>query len=171
MGPTPSDWEELAWSELTTARATVICLSDQPASWCGEWWESRSIEIAKNTPAAELEESEPEEKPKAVPDADWEALLHRVSTRPPNPADLGTLSLRAKEDADPAAMELLGYAYAAGWGVEQDYARAYEYYGLAFVAGASHVKPNLDELWTFLEPEQRQRLKGMFPASASAESL
>lgn len=178
MGPTPSDWEKLVWSELTTARATLICLSDQPASWCGEWWESRDTEIAektpeiaKNTPAAELEDSEPVEKPKAVPDADWEALLHRVSTRPPNPADFETLSLRAKEDADPAAMEVLGYAYAAGWGVEQDYARAYEYYGLAFVAGASHVKPNLDQLWTYLAPEQRQRLKGMFQASASAESL
>ena len=61
-------------------------------------------------------------------------------------------------------MEVLGYAYAQGWGVTQDYTRAYEYYGRAFSLGSSDVKSNLDQLWKHLEPEEQQRLKGMFKA-------
>ena len=169
-GPSPSDWESFDWAELTTARATYICLSDQPASWCGQWWESRATQVTKKEPEA-TDEAGPygpprppalEKNPKRVSDADWEALLQRVATAPPNPADFSTLSLRANEGADPAAMEVLGYAYAAGWGVAQDYAKAYGYYGRAFLAGASHVKPNLDQIWTVLTPAQQQRLKVSF---------
>ena len=182
-GPTPTDWETFDWAELTTARANYICLSDQPASWCGQWWESRATQVTKKTPESESgkdgsrpfgppasEASEPNEKTKTVSDADWDALLQRVATRPPNPADFRTLSLRAGEDADPAAMEVLAYAYAAGWGVAQDYAKAYTYYGRAFLAGASHVKLNLDQIWSLLTPEQRQRLKSSFAAAAPADS-
>lgn len=178
-GPTPSDWETFDWAELTTARATYICLSDQPASWCGQWWENRATQVTtkeaepeseSESEKDETEPSEPDEKPKTVSDADWEALIQRVAAAPPNPADFRTLSLRANEDADPAAMEVLGYAYAAGWGVAQDYAKAYRYYGQAFLAGASHVKANLDQIWTVLTPEQRQRLKGLFVAAAPADS-
>jgi hypothetical protein len=186
-GPTPSDWEKFDRTELTTARAAYICLSDQPASWCGQWWESRATQVANKDAEAGMDgpepygppappgtskagkPPEPEEKPKTVSDADWEALLKRVATRPPNPADFKTLSLRAGEDADPAAMEILAYAYAAGWGVARDYAKAYTYYGQAFLAGASHVKPNLDQIWSFLTPEQRQRLKGSFAAAPPAD--
>ena len=179
-GPTPSDWESFDWAELTSARATYICLSDQPASWCGQWWESRATQVTKKVSEsqseAEKKEAEPygppalDEKPKMVSDADWEALLQRVATAPPNAADFRTLSLRAGEDADPAAMEVLGYAYAEGWGVAQDYAMAYRYYGRAFLAGARHVKPNLDQIWPFLTPEQQQSLKGLFAAAAPADS-
>lgn len=178
-GPTPSDWETFDWAELSTARATYICLSDQPASWCGQWWENRATQVTKKGSGSESESesekdetepTEPDEKPKTVSDADWEALLKRVATAPPNPADFSTLSLRANEGADPAAMEVLGYAYAAGWGVAQDYAKAYGYYGRAFLAGASHVKPNLDQIWTVLTPAQRQRLKSLFVAAAPADS-
>ncbi len=177
-GPTPSDWEKFDWAELRTARATYICLSDQPASWCGQWWESRATRATKKEPGA-TDEAGPygrrrppalDESPKRVSDADWEALLQRVATAPPNPGDFKTLSLRAREDADPAAMEVLAYAYAAGWGVAQDYAAAYTYYGRAFLAGAGHVKPNLDQIWGFLTPEQRQRLKGSFAAAAPTDS-
>lgn len=169
-GPTPSDWESFDWAELSTARATHICLSDQPASWCGQWWENRATQVTKKesesekdeTEPTEPEPTEPDEKPKTVSDADWEALLRRVATAPPNPADFRTLSLRANEGADPAAMEVLGYAYAVGWGVAPDYAKAYGYYGRAFLAGASHVQPNLDQIWTVLTPAQRQRLKVSF---------
>lgn len=173
-GPTPSDWENFDWAELTTARAAYICLSEQPASWCGQWWESRATQVTKKAPDAEKEETAParpaalDEKPKMVSDDDWNALLKRVAAAPPNPADFKTLSLRAREDADPAAMEVLAYAYAAGWGVAQDYAMAYKYYGRAFLAGASHVKPNLDQIWAYLTPEQQQRLKGSFADAAPA---
>ncbi len=180
-GPTPSDWETFDWAELNTARANYICLSDQPASWCGEWWESRATQVAKTGPDAndETERYGPpappappaiNEKSKAVSDATWDAVLKRVATRPPNAADFKSISLRADEDADPAAMEVLAYAYASGWGVAQDYAIAYKYYGRAFLAGASHVKPNLDQIWTFLTPEQQQSVEGLFAAAAPARS-
>ncbi len=177
-GPTPSDWEAFVWAELTTARAAYICLSDQPASWCGEWWESRATQISKEmsespsvVEAGKDDTDRDEKQPKTVSDPEWEALLKRVATRPPNRADFKTLSLRADEDADPAAMEVLGYAYAAGWGVAQDYAMAYKYYGRAFLAGAKHVKPNLDQVWTSLTPAQQQHLKGLFAATAPTDSL
>lgn len=177
-GPTPSDWETFDWAELNTARANYICLSDQPASWCGQWWESRATQVAKTEPDAN-DETEPYgppappaiiEKPKAVSDAKWDAVLKRVATRPPNAADFKSMSLRADEDADPAAMEVLAYAYAAGWGVAQDYAMAYKYYGRAFLAGANHVKLNLDQIWTFLTPKQQRSVEDLFAAAAPSRS-
>ncbi len=200
-GPMPSDWEKFDRTELTTVRAVFICLSDQPASWCSQWWESRATQAKKKEPEPESEpgsgsksasgsesasgsnsasgkkETEPleppalEGKPKTVSDADWDALIQRVAAAPPNPADFKMLSLRASEDADPAAMEVLGYAYAAGWGVAKDYAEAYLYYGRAFLAGAGHVKPNLDQIWTVLTPEQQRRFRTLFVAAAPADSL
>ena len=112
-GPTPYDWENFEWTELTSARATYICLADQPASWCYEWWESRAIKVVKKVPEVVTEEPAPPEpvvKRKAVPDQRWKALLRRIASAPPSPADLRMLSLRADDDKDPAAMEVLGYA-------------------------------------------------------------
>lgn len=167
-GPTPYDWDTFDWTELTSARATYICLADEPAAWCFEWWESRTIKVVKRVPEVVSEDPAPAHAPvvkqKAVPDNRWNALLKRIASGPPSPPDLRMLTLRADEDKDPAAMEVLGYAYAQGWGVTQDYTRAYEYYGRAFSLGSSDVKSNLDQLWKHLEPEEQQRLKGMFKA-------
>jgi len=166
-GPTPYDWDSFDWTELTSARATYICLADEPASWCFEWWESRTIKVVKRVPEVVTEDPAPPlpvVKQKAVPDNRWNALLKRIASGPPSPPDLRMLTLRADEDEDPAAMEVLGYAYAQGWGVDQDYTRAYEYYGRAFSLGSSDVKSNLDQLRKHLEPVQQERLKGMFKA-------
>jgi len=86
------------------------------------------------------------------------------------PADLEIVKRRALDDGDPAALEILGYVYASGWGAAIDYGRAYEYYGRAYMAGATHVKTNLDGLWPVLTSAQRRRLKTLFEDAAADEN-
>ena len=181
--PLPEIGNTSDWREVPEARRTYICLSDTPPSWCSEWREWRALRAA---PAAAPEEADPATAeagaklareleqarqaappPKAVPDDEWGEILARVAGAPPVPADLEKVMLRAIDDGDPAAFEVLGYVYASGWGASIDYGRAYEYYGRAFLAGATHVKANLDGLWGKLTEVQRRRMKALFEEGAS----
>ena len=173
MGPTPSDWNDLNWRELETSRAAYICLSDSPATWCGDWWDSRTDRPLRLTPEDEdgMAEAAPPPPAKAVSDARWQEVLERIAVAPPSRADFLYLSLRALQDSDPAAMEVLAYAYALGRGVDRDYAKAYEYYGRVFYSGLEHVKPNLDQLWAFLTDEERLRLTALFAPGTVPDRL
>ncbi len=185
--PSPGDWEYLEWRDVPEARRTYICLSDSPPSWCVEWREWRSRRIAPAGAAAvapendetaatqaaakrarEMEEARrAAQQTKAVPDDEWEAVMARVAGAPPVPADLEKVTLRAFDDGDAAAFEVLGYVYATGWGAAIDYGLAYEYYGRAFLAGATDVKANLDGLWGKLTDAQRRRMKALFEEGTS----
>ena len=57
------------------------------------------------------------------------------------PADLEIVKRRALDDGDPAALKILGYVYASGWGAAIDYGRAYEYYGRAYMRARRTSRP------------------------------
>lgn len=157
----------LDWQKVAPDVRTFLCLPDQRPAWCGD-----ALKAPPPSPASAPAEpprtrgapaSAPAGPPaKSVADTDWQALLAALGQRPPNAADIATMERRAFEDRDASAFEVLGYAFATGWGRPMNYARAYEYYGLALVAGRESVRPNLDEIWRFLDDAQRQFLKFRF---------
>ena len=93
-------------------------------------------------------------------------MVAKVAEIAPNADDLETIQKRAKDDGDASAYEVLAYIYARGFGVPNDIEKSYEYYGQAFIRGAVHVKPNLDNLWKQLEPEAQGRMRQMFEKAA-----
>lgn len=174
-----------AWGGLALALATLEAASaagpaiEPPLDLLEPSWDSESAlgdiapasgpEAPREDAAAPAPVPEPEgphgpppAPPKAVPDAAWAALLDGIEGRPPNGQELAFIERRANQDHDPVALELLGFAHARGWGAPTDYELAYEYYGRAFLAGVAWVKPNLDALWSFLDPEAQVRLKLRF---------
>ena len=105
-----------------------------------------------------------------MPDDQWKAVVARIAGAKPTEVDLEIVRKRAFRDGDPAAFEILGYVNATGWGATADYEKAYEYYGMAFLAGATHAKENMDRLWTQLSEDARSRLTAKFEKSAPPKS-
>ena len=182
-----SDWNDVNWRGLSYDLRVYLCAREAPPGWCPEWnaWAERNkvkpptyksdrqlereaAEAARKAKAERLSRLELAKQPKRnVPDQIWNAVIKRLKTTPPSAQDYQTVTTRAFKDGDPAALELLGYFHAKGYGVEINYEKAYEYYALAFVAGATHVRTNMAQLWPSLIREAQLRMREKFKTTGA----
>ncbi len=187
-GALESDWNDVNWRAISYDMRIYLCAREAPPQWCPEWnkWAKRNkfklpvyktdrqfdkerIEAARKAKAERLHKLEVAKTPKRViSDQIWQAVIKRLATSPPTAQDHSTVNTRAFKDGDPAALELLGYFYATGYGVDLNYEKAYEFYALAYLAGAQHVRANMDELWTLLVREAQTRMREKFDRTGAA---
>ena len=133
-----------------------FCLRKPQPVWCTEWHGRPAVD--PDFPILRPDEvPRPAWKPKYwhIKHSVWNALIAKLKVRPPTEDDILAMHVRAFEDVDTDAMEMLGYAFSAGWGVRANYRRAYEYCGLAYLAGVDRVSTNLGSLWPFLSVEEQ----------------
>ena len=160
----------LDWWKLDEDMLTFVCLPERRPPWCAD---ARAGIRPPPPPPPETAAGDrrrgrggppapPPPPPKSVDDETWQALLAELNRRRPRPNDIATLERRGFEDGDPVAFEMLGYAYAAGWGRPKNLALGYQYYGLALVRGRTEAQPNLDELWRFLSADEQQFIQFRF---------
>ena len=140
--PGHSPWEHRLWANATTMMRIYLCdHARRPPSWCG---------VPQELPAnAELPEAQG--PPLIAEDARWLAFLDQADSNNLSLEDVETIRLRAAKRRDPQAMEILGFLYAEGVSVERDYAEAYRWYGLAYLAGEQQVRTNMDIVWQQLQ--------------------
>ena len=159
----------LDWWKLEEDMLTFVCLPEQSPAWCAD----ARAGIRPPPPPPPVADRDrrrgrggppqpPPPPPKSVDDETWQSLLAELTRRRPRPEDITTLERRGFEDKDPVAFEMLGYAYAAGWGRPKDLALGYQYYGLALVRGRAEAKSNLDELWHFLSTDEQRFIQFRF---------
>ncbi len=183
-----SDWNDVNWRAISYDMRIYLCAREAPPQWCPEWneWAKRNkfklpvyktdrqvdeerIEAARRAKAERLRKLEVAKTPKRViSDQIWQAVIKRLAIIPPTSQDYQTVNTRAFKDGDPAALELLGYFYATGYGVDLNYEKAYEFYALAHLAGAQHVRTNMDELWALLVREAQTRMREKFDRPGAA---
>lgn len=158
-----SPWEHPLWHNATTMMRVYICdYARRRPTWCGE---------AQELPA-KTALPEPQGPPLIAEDAEWLAFLDGAEPASFTAEDVARVRQRATVRRDPQAMEILGYLYAEGIAVERDYAEAYRWYGLAFLAGEKRVRPNMDIVWQQLQRldvEAALRLTREFDALAQGE--
>ena len=151
------------WRSLEPELQQYFCLQEPPPAWCTEWRGRPAVD--PEFPMLRPDEiPRPAWKPKYwhIKHSVWNQLIETLKARPPTRDDILTMHVRAFEDGDTDAMEMLGYAFSAGWGVVANYRRAYEYYALAYLAGIDRVKSNLDAVWPFLSPEDQATVTDRF---------
>ena len=154
-----SPWEHRLWHNATTAMRMYVCdYARRPPSWCGEHQEL----------PAKSALPEPQGPPLIPEDAAWLAFLETADPTDLNAEQIDQVRRRAVERRDPQAMEILGYLYAEGVSVERDYAEAYRWYGLAFLAGEKRVRANMDIVWQQL---QRHDLEGALALTREFDAL
>ena len=169
--------ESLHWQKLDEGMLTFVCLPEKAPGWCSDARAEERPAQPRPPPAPAVQDSRrrrgesvapPPPPPKSVDDETWQNLLAELTRRPPKSIDFTTLERRGFEDKDPAAFEMLGYAYAAGWGKPKDHATGYQYYGLAFLLGQADSRANMNELWRFLSTDEQQfiqyRFRRAFPS-------
>jgi len=140
--PASSPWEHALWHNATTMMRLYICdHARRPPHWCGE-----QRELPAHAPLPD-----PLGPPLVAEDAEWLAFLETVDAANLTPEQVALVRRRAVERRDPQAMEILGYLYAEGVSVTRDFAEAYRWYGLAFLAGEKRVRANMDIVWQQLQ--------------------
>ncbi len=168
-----------SWLLRSFEQNLIECGVAQPPEWCARWREI--LDQTRILPAPEVNTENPDfglpsgnATPPAPPrrptpppptppvaEADWQAVLQRLSRQDYRRQDLAAIRAMA-EFGSADALEILGWMYAQGVMVGRDDVRAYTYYGRALLAGATHVRPNLDLVWARLTPEQQTRLRQRF---------
>lgn len=140
--PGASPWEHPLWSNATTMMRIYLCdHARRPPSWCGT-----PQELPANAELPPLQGP-----PLVEEDALWLAFLDGADPTNMSQEDVETVRLRAVRRRDPQAMEILGFIYAEGVSIERDYAEAYRWYGLAYLAGEQRVRPNMEIVWQQLQ--------------------
>ncbi len=182
-----SDWNDVNWRAISYDMRVYLCAREAPPVWCPDWiaWskhnkdkppnyksdrqlESEAAEAARKAESERVRKLEVAKQPKRViSDQIWKAVVKRLATTAPTAQDYKTVTTRAFKDGDATALELLGYFHATGYGVETNYEKAYEYYALAFLAGAKHVRANMTELWPSLIREAQARMSKRFNATGA----
>jgi hypothetical protein len=157
--PAASPWEHALWHNATSMMRLYICdHARRPPQWCGE---QRAL-------PAQVPLPDPQGPPLAAEDAEWLAFLEKVDPANPTPKQIALVRRRAVERRDPQAMEILGYLYAEGVAVERDFAEAYRWYGLAYLAGEKRVRANMDIVWQQL---QRYDVEGALALTREFDAL
>ena len=189
-GALESDWNDVNWRAISYDMRVYLCSREAPPVWCPEWnaWAERNkfklpvyksdrqleqerIDAKRKAEAKRLRKLEAAKNPKrVVSDQIWNAVVKRLATRAPSPQDYKTVTTRAFKDGDANAFELLGFFHAKGYGVETNYEKAYEYYALAFLAGATHVRENMDKLWPSLIAEAKSRMRKQFDKTGARQA-
>ncbi len=164
-GADASPWDDPRWRDSSRTMQLYICGSpDTRAEWCGDLADYR---LAYHI----VEYDEPFGPPMPPELARWYALIERGNLQTASPADIRLIRKRAEAEADPLAMETLGYLYFNGIGLGRDLARSYIWYARAVLAGQREAAANRDLVWALLvreNPVAARRLVKRF--SAPAES-
>ncbi len=136
------------WENASPVMQSYVChYADRAPSWC-----ERLQAAAKTYGIDEAEVFGPVASPD---DLRWLDLLENGDPRDLSRDDIAFIHQRAKVGKDPQAMEILGYLYSQGLGVERDFAESYLWYGQALLAGEHHVRENMDAVWTLLVHSDR----------------
>ncbi|MGD1878039.1 MAG: hypothetical protein ACFB13_11125 [Kiloniellaceae bacterium] len=161
--PAASPWEHPLWHNATAMMRIYVCeYARRPPSWCG----------APRELPANVALPESEGPPLMEEDARWLNFIENADPANLTEEEIIAVRRRALVRRDPQAMEILGYLYAAGQSVERDYKEAYRWYGMAFLAGETRVRPNMDIVWQQLQRhdlEGAQALTREFDALAAGE--
>jgi hypothetical protein len=166
----------LDWQKLDEDMLTFVCLPEKAPGWCPDARAWVRPALPRQPPAPSVQDRRysrvgppppPPPPPKSVDNETWQNLLAELTQRRPRPIDITTLERRGFEDKDPTAFEMLGYAYAAGWGRPKDLAVGYQYYGLALLGGHADSRANLDELWRFLSADEQRFIQFRFQRAFS----
>jgi hypothetical protein len=167
----------LDWRKLDEDMVTFVCLPEKAPGWCPDARAKVQPALPRPPLAPSVQDRRrsrgeppppPPPPPKSVDDETWQNLLVELTRRQPRPIDITTLERRGFEDKDPTAFEMLGYAYAAGWGGIKDLAVGYQYYGLALVGGHADSRASLDELWRFLSADEQRFIQFRFQRAFSS---
>lgn len=154
-----SPWEHALWHNATSMMRVYICdHARRPPQWCGE---QRAL-------PASVPLADPQGPPLVAEDAEWLAFLEEIDPATFTLEQVALVRRRAAERRDPQAMEILGYLYAEGVAVERDFAEAYRWYGLAFLAGEKRVRANMDIVWQQL---QRYDVEGALALTREFDAL
>lgn len=164
LDPTAPEWRRVAFE-----RSYAVCVALRPPDWCDEWktamaditrqpaylaaleaWQARNAEAI----AATARETARREA--------WQVVVKRVGEGRPLPGDYASIERKA-EAGDADAMELLAWMNVNGVGLKiKNFARAYEMYGRAVVAGRIKQKENLDKLWPKLTGAEKEQMLEIF---------
>jgi len=153
------------WQRLPFADNMMVCATLLPPDWCPAWQTAMKavtkdptyIDLV-NAPAERRIREEDERQARIEA---WRNTLADIGTDHVTAADM-ELIRRQVQDGKADAMEILGWMYLKGHGVLRNYARAYEYYGRAILAGRTDLRPTLDALWTVLNETQKNELRFLF---------
>ncbi len=157
-----SPWDAESWAAASDPLKTYICRREHPlAIWCADYLAAKDAQ-ARPAPVEEVDT-------KAVPDVVWDELRGNTPLAALTPKDLELVRMRATRDGDPGAMEALGYLYTRGLVVRQNYVTGYRWYGRAYLAGAHHVRANMDKIWPMLKQAEKEKLIAEFEAEAPAQ--
>lgn len=167
-----TDWDLPEWHRLTLAYAAGQCAALLAPAWCEPWRAGMVAAMATPTYRATADRARAKvaaAEAAAKADADKRARrLQRLRTRKFTAEDLASIEQEA-DAGGVEALEILGWLYAAGHGVEVDYAKAYGYYGRAVLAGRKDLIKNLDALWPHLNERQKRDMLGRFRAEPAQE--
>ncbi|HYD32437.1 MAG TPA: hypothetical protein VEB64_16465 [Azospirillaceae bacterium] len=137
--------------------------------WCKDW-KSYMVEISRQAPyRAALEAYLASEQAKADVRAferakkeAWLAMASRIAAGYVLPEDRAEIDRRLGQ-GDTDAMELLAWMHVQGVGVRvRDFAKAYELYAQAVMAGRKDLQPNLDKLWSKLIGSEKEAMLARF---------
>lgn len=173
----PATAETPFWMFRPIEQNHVDCSGPQPPAWCAEW--RRMVEQNRVLPPVDTEHPEfgmpsgnpypapPGRRPpppSPLPEEEWRETVRRLTAHDYRREDLRRVQTMADFGATDA-LEILGWMYAEGVMVDKSAEKAYEYYGRALLAGAAHVRPNLDILWPQLSRSAQTRLRQMFDST------
>ncbi|MEM7168973.1 MAG: SEL1-like repeat protein [Pseudomonadota bacterium] len=147
-----SPWEHSFWQKSSPAMRAYAC---RYAWRAPQWCES----IAADRRLYAVEEAEMFGPQITADDVRWLRLLESGDPQSLDDEDVAFIHNRAEANADPQAMEILGYLYSQGLGVKQDYGEAYIWYGRAYLSGESHVQENMDIVWSLLNQTDQVRAR------------
>ena len=157
--PAASPWEHPLWHNATTLMRLYVCdHARRRPSWCAAPPEQPDLAALP----------EPQGPPLDPEDAAWGAFLKAADPASLTREEVAMVRRRAVERRDPQAMEILGFLHAEGLSVTRDYAEAYRWYGMAFLAGEVSVRPNMDIVWQQL---QRHDLEGALALTREFDAL
>ncbi len=153
------------WRRTPIARNLEICSTHWPPDWCADCLEGlRAIhdgEVYQSIVGRVVSAIEAERARLRAEHEAWRSVVDRVRQRIMTDGDVDAVEARA-EAGESEALELLAWMHVQGYGVDPDFARAYELYGRAVLGGRDDLKPNLAAIWPYLNENQRKSLRDRF---------
>ncbi len=153
------------WRRTPFGDSMMVCATLLPPDWCPAWHDAMA-ELSRDSAYTDLatglanQRIREEDARQAKIDL-WQHALNHVATNQITPQDMDLIRRHAA-DGDAVAMEALGWMFAQGQGVRRDYARAYEFYGRAVLAGRNDLRPTLSALWPMLNETQKNEARSLF---------
>ena len=134
-------------------RAYACRHASRPPAWCHGSDETATVyEPPLDEPYGPLYSAD---------DARWLKMMQDPDPQGFTKDDVAFIARRARDANDPQAMEVLGFLYGRGLAVRRDPVEAYRWYGHALMRGATHVKENMDLLWSEVATKTPEKAKSL----------